>query len=165
MKALKIADVKAFMGKLLIQNVFDEFLVSEVVLHTFVKFTFDGRLNKNFYSTEEIEELNGREYAKWGEQRPLAFSLVKGNKTPSAFHISLMLAKGGIEKVIANHGIPLRPEDVSGLYVHIKYDNNVLYVITGVGLNIFTMDKTLENAWDEQIEKFLHRNEIPFEIE
>ena len=44
-------------------------------------------------------------------------------------------------------------QDVGGLYLNLVYENDVLNCITGTYLNIFTMDKSLEKAWDKKIRK------------
>lgn len=162
MKALQILEVKSFMGKLLIHNMFDQFLLSELTMNTFNKFQVNGKLNLDFFTIEEQEAIGTRTHSKWSEVKPFAYSLVKGSKTPLSFHITLMLGKEQIESVVRNAGSSIRHEQVSGLYFHIKYENAKLYIITGTGLNIFTMDKTLEHAWDDQVTSFLRKNELAF---
>ena len=160
MRAWQVIDVKAFMAKLLMQDVFDQYLVSEMMINTFSKFEINGKLNADFYSTQELEELHGRTNAKWSELRPIAFSLVKGKKIPLSFHINLMLSKEQIEKVVQENGVSISAEDISGLYIHIKFENGILYVITGTGIKIFTMDKTLDNVWDDIIRNYLKKLEV-----
>lgn len=162
MKALKIVEVKSFMAKLLIQDMFDQFLMSDFTMNTFARFQVAGKINLEYFNSEEKEELEGRMYVKWKEIKPFAYSVVKGNKTPLSFHISLMLSQEGVGKVIEHAGIRINPEEVSGLYIHIKFENSTLYIITGLGLKTFTMDKTLENVWDDQVKAFLKKNEIAF---
>ena len=163
MKSLKIVDVKSFMSKLLIQNVFDAFLVSEVTIHTFQRFEMNGKLNRDYYSAEELETLGGRTHAKWGEVRPFAYQIVKGNKTPLSFQISLMLSQKAIDSVLTNQGVLMDSNEVTGLYFHLRYENNELHVVTGTGVKTFTLDKTLDYAWDEQAMKYLKNNEIAYE--
>lgn len=160
MRAFQILDVKPFMAKLLIQNMFDSFLLSEFTMNTFTKFQISGKLNHDFFSGDELEAMNHRTHAKWIEIKPFAFSIVKGSKTPLSFHITLMLSEEQKASVVKNSGVAMRLEEVSGLYLHIKYENSALFIITGLGLNTFTMDKSLENAWDEQVANFLRKNEI-----
>lgn len=163
MKSLKIVDVKGFMSKLLIQNVFDAFLVSDVIIHTFQRFEMNGKLNRDYYSTEELEALGSRTYAKWSEVRPFAYQIVKGNKTPLSFQISLMLSGKAIESVLTNQGVLLDSNEVTGLYLHTRYENSELHVVTGTGKKTFSLDKSLDYAWDEQVMKFLKSNEIAYE--
>ena len=50
MIALKIAEVKDFMNKLLCQDVFDHFLIQEAIITTNVSCHIDGTLQKDFYT-------------------------------------------------------------------------------------------------------------------
>ena len=160
MIALKIVEVKPFMAKLLIQNIFDEFLLSEFTMNTFARFQINGKLNQEYFSNEEIETMGDRTYSKWKEVKPFALSIVKGNKTPLSFHITLMLTKKQIAQVLQTSGVMMSPEEISGLYFHIKYESSTLQIITGTGLKTFTLDKTLEHAWDEQVKDFIKKHEI-----
>ena len=47
------------------------------------------------------------------------------------------------------------PEQIGSLNVNIKYDGSALSCTTAVSLKIFTMDKSLEHAWDEMFSRFL----------
>lgn len=163
MIALHIADIKDFMAKLLLQNVFDNFLLAELEIHTFTKFQIQGRLNKSYFSSDELEQIQDKSLVKWSEVRPFAFQIVKGNKTPSSFHIVLQLSEENVKKLIQSTGIPMNFSDVTGLYMHMKYDNGSLDIITGTGVKIFTMDKTLDKEWDEMTKKFLKHHGILFE--
>ena len=53
MIALPIKHVKDFMNKLLLQDTFDRFLVSEASITTFTTFSIDGQLHADFYDTEK----------------------------------------------------------------------------------------------------------------
>ena len=55
------------------------------------------------------------------------------------------------------------PEQVGGLFLNIHYENQHLSCVTGLSLNQFTLDKTLEREWDESIRTFLRKEELPFE--
>lgn len=151
------------MSKLLIQNVFDAFLVSDVIIHTFQRFEMNGKLNRDYYSTEELESLGSRTHSKWSEVRPFAYQVVKGNKTPLSFQISLMLSGKAIESVLTTQGVLLDSSEVTGLYLHIRYENSELHVVTGTGLKTFSLDKSLDYAWDEQVMKYLKSSEIAYE--
>lgn len=164
MIALNIADIKGFMEKLLLQNVFDNFLLTELEINTFTKFQIQGRLNRSYYSSDEMEQLHDRSIAKWSEIRPYAFQIVKGNKTPVSFQIVLQLSEENVEKLLHSSGIPMNPGDVTGLYMHLKFEAGHLTIITGTGVKTFTLDKTLDKEWDEMTKKFLKHHEIVFEV-
>ena len=160
MKAYNVIDVKGFMSKLLVQNVFDQFLLSELTMNTFGRFEIIGKLNYEYYTAEEQELLNGRIYLEWAEVKPYIYQLVKGNKTPLSFHISLMLNDKAIEDLIIRTGVMVKSTEVTGLFFHIRYENRELKIITGSGLKIFTTDRSLEYAWDEQVLELLRNQDI-----
>lgn len=54
MIALSIIDVKDFMNKLLIGEVFDRFFLVEASVTTFNTFTIDGRLQQDFFDTDTV---------------------------------------------------------------------------------------------------------------
>jgi hypothetical protein len=155
------------MSKLLISDTFNKFLLSEATITTSNTFTIDGHLNKDFYTTEELEEfnLNDQNISTWETLKPFCFEVIKGKKTPLNFKIVFLLSSSNVSKLLEQSGISLTPGDINGLFLNIKYGNNALHCITGTSLKLFTLDKTLENEWDLMIQKFFKSHEIPFEIE
>ncbi|HEX3077272.1 MAG TPA: DUF5721 family protein [Lachnospiraceae bacterium] len=165
MVALHIVDVKAFMNSLLIQNVFDNFLLSELEIATYNQFTINGVLNRSWFDDEEKEQLNGRTHSTWNEVKPIAFQLFKGKKVPSSFKIVLFLSPENTVKVIEKSGITIDSAAVSSLFLNIRYENGNLQLITGVSMKLFTMDKTLEHEWDSNMKQFLKHYQIGYEEE
>jgi hypothetical protein len=164
MISLKIIDVKAFMNCLLIQNVFDNFLLSELELTTYNHFHISGSLNEAFYNSDEWEQLAGRKYSTWGEVKPIAFSLVKGSKLPLSIKIVFLLSSNNVEQVLKRAGQNMKPDDINGLFLNIKFEKGNVTLITGTSIKIFTLDKTLERMWDEDLQRFLKHYEIASEI-
>lgn len=163
MVSLKVVDVKACMNKLLLQNVFDNFLVSEVEVNMANRHVIQGELNKSFLSNDELEALNGRQYSTWSEIRPMVLQLMKGNRTPTSFKMVFILSKSNTEHVIEKNGLPFRYEDLGGLFLNIRFDSNGLYFITGTSIKVFTLDKTLDQVWDKDVRTFLKYHEIACE--
>lgn len=165
MISLKVVDVKNFMSSLLVHNVFDNFLLSELTIHTSKELYISGKLNEDFYSSEELELLNGRKYATWGECKSLAYSFIKGNKLPLSIKIVFLLSDENTEKMIVRSGNKLNLNDINGLFLNMRYDKNGLFLTTGSSIRIFTLDKSLEQLWDNDIKIFLkHHNIVVEEI-
>ena len=165
MIALQIQDIKNFMSKLLLSQTFDNFLLVEGSITTFNTFRIDGRLHKIFFTDEESEErgLENREFSLWKEVKPFCLELIKGKKTPLGFKFTFQLSKENTAKLLTSSGITsIQPENVSGLLLNIRYDNGALNVITATNLSLFTLDKTLERAWDDMVKRFLKQQEISF---
>lgn len=167
MRSYQIQDIRSFMKKLLIGDTFDTFLLSEASITTFSTFHIDGKFHSDFFSTEEAEQLNVEQcgYALWKRIRPLFFEINKGKNTPLSFHIVFRLAPHNVARLIQQSGISLRPEDVDGLFLNIRYDGSALNCISGTSLKLFSLDKSLEHAWDDMLEKFFHQKEIPYLIQ
>lgn len=155
MKCIHITEVKKFMGRLLMSGDFDAYLLSEAEIVTFNLFKINGQIQKRFYSTEEYESLGSPLWSEWGKIRPLCFEIIKGSKTPLRFKIVLRLNDREIERLVQESGLSYALEDIGGLYLNFVYENNSLNCITGASMNLFTMDKSLEQAWDKCAEQRL----------
>ena len=147
MIACNICDIKLFTKKLFIGETFDRFLLKEAEIVTFNTFSIDGRVHKSFYSEEERAEGQIEEYSTWKTLRPFCFSLIKA----------------ATEQFLTARKSQWLPEQVGGLFLNIHYENQHLSCVTGLSLNQFTLDKTLEREWDESIRTFLRKEELPFE--
>ena len=161
MIALALTEVKECMAKLLLSETFDPFYFIEGEITTFATFTMDGYLKKDFF---DAEETPARDYALWKDVREHCFSLIKGKRTPLSFKFVLGLSDSNIEKLLIQQGLDFKPQDVRGLYINLKYDGTKLQCITGTAMNLFTMDKSLEQAWDKMVQKFFTQKEIKFDL-
>lgn len=144
MRSISIEDVKTFMSDLLVGNDFDDYMVTEVSISTYNTFNIDGHINKNFYSEEEYNDLPNKEASVWKDLKPLCFELIKGKKTPSKFKIIFMKT-------------PLENEAVDALFLNVKYETGALTCITGASMKTFSMDKTVESVWDDEVEGMLKK--------
>ncbi len=160
MIALSLTEVKECMSKLLLSETFDPFLFIEGEVVTFATFQIDGYLKKEFF---ESDVAPNREYVLWKEVRDYCFSLIKGKRTPLSFRFVLGLSESNVQKLIQQQELSFRPEDVRGLYINLKYDGQKLQCVTGTAMNLFCMDKSLEQAWDTMVQKFFLQKEIAFE--
>lgn len=163
MTALQIADIGFFMKKFLLTDSFDRFLLLEGTVTTFNTFRMDGTLQKSYYTREEQELLAGRSLSLWSEVRPFCLELIRGKKTPLSFRFTLQLSASNTEKLLKQSGIPIPSEQVRGLFMNLKYDGHTLVCTTGTSLAVFTMDKKLDHAWDDMVQRYFRQQGIPFE--
>ena len=70
-----------------------------------------------------------------------------------------------VDKFVTGHQMPLKADQVNGLYLNIRYEEGKLFCVTGTSVSIFTLDKTLDMEWDQAVRSFLKKNEIIFEEE
>lgn len=96
--------------------------------------------------------------------REYCFSLIRGKRTPLRFKFVFGLSEPNIEKLLKQQDLSFTPQDVQGLYLNISYDGTSLKCVTGTSMNLFTMDKSLEEAWDKMVQKFFTQKEIEFEV-
>lgn len=163
MVALKIEEQKNFTAGLFIGELFDPFLVREAEIVTFNRFTIDGRVRHGYYSDEELEENRIEEFSAWKTVKPFCFSLIKGKRLPESFRIVFLLSPDARERFVKSRMPDLLPESVGGLYLNVQYENQEMTVVTGVSMNIFTLDKTLEREWDESVRRFLKKHGVIYE--
>lgn len=163
MTALQIDDIKFFMHQFLLTDTFDRFLLLEGTITTFNTFSIDGVLKKSYYTRQEQELLAGRTLSFWGEVRPFCLELIKGKKTPLSFRFTLQLSAPNTQKLLEQTGVGIPAGQVRGLLMNLRYDGQSLSCTTGTSLSVFTMDKKLDHAWDDMVQRYFRQQEIPFE--
>lgn len=176
MNLIKISDIRITMSMLLLKDAFDAFLLEEAEVLTYAKLVLNGRRNKNWYIGEtEIEEPenngiidetgNYTELIRWKEVKNVFFEYIKGKKTPDLFKVSLKADSKIANIFLKDSGfygkyLQEKPE----LHMQLRYENGTLCVVTGIYNNNFTLDKSVENAWDIAVQKWFQANNVSFEI-
>lgn len=160
MISLKLTNRKMFMKHLLLTETFDHFLFIEGEITTFNTFTIDGYLHKDFF--EEEPPLS---FSFWKHLREFCFSIIKGKRTPLQFKFVFSLSPENIAKLISQNELNFHPQDVQGLYLNLRFNGTDLQCITGTSLKTFTLDKSLEQAWDKMVQKFFSQKGIEYELE
>lgn len=163
MISLNLPEVKTFMAKLLANTTFDSFLLREMELMTFTGFTITGQFNEAFFTKEELEERGENRSILWSEVRQIAYSMIKGSKTPLSLKIVFQLPEEPCVQLIDSFGGRLRKEEVGGLYLNVRFEKGELRIITGTAIKAFTLDKTLEQEWDKLVRNILKEQGIVFE--
>ena len=154
-----LTNTKEFMSHLLLSDTFDHFSFIEGEIVTFNTFKIDGFIQKEFFDTgAELPE-----YSPWKNVREFCFSVIKGKRAPLSFRFIFSLSRNNIRRLISQSAPGLEPDSVQGLYLNIHFDGGRLTCITGTSFKTFTIDKTLEHAWEEMVEKFLRQKHIVFE--
>lgn len=174
MISLKILDVKQFMNLLLLDKVFDQFLLSEASISMASTYVIDGHIVKGFYSESELNDLKeeaqaeGRIFSekmeRFSKVKPICLSIIKGKKTPNSFKFVFCLSDENTEKFLNSFDSSFNKNDIGNLSLNIKYDSTGLFATTAVSLNIFSMDKSINSAWDEMIKKFFTSNNINYDV-
>ena len=165
MLAIQIKDVRIFMSKLLSADTFDSFLLEEAKIHTFNTFTIDGHQNREFYTKEEMEDLEifPYEYSQWKNMKSICFQLIKGKKVPTFMKIILHKKPEESYTLLSESDALAFADVLKAFVVTIKYDTNGLLLTTGTSFSTFVMDKTPDLLWDNAFRKFLTEQGIDFE--
>ena len=164
MLALKITDVKDFMNKLLIGEVFDHFSFAEASITTFNTFTIDGLLQHDFFDTDTNAVLQEKsvKYSLWHDVKSYCFSIIRGRRTPLNFRIVFELSHDQTQSLLKNEQ-HIADIPVQSFYLNIRYKNQSLLCTTGVSYTSFSPDKRLEHLWDDSMTVFLSSHHIPCE--
>lgn len=163
MISLALKDTKTFMSSLLIKDTFDRMLLSEAVISTAHTYTINGAINKAFFSQEELSELPDASHAEWLSVKPFCYSIIKGSKVPTGMKIIFILPEAAVRDVISEAASSITEDDVEGLCLNIRYSEGKVFIVTGTALKTFTLDKSVEHAFDRYIRLFFEQNGIDFE--
>lgn len=157
MISIPIPEIKSFMNHLLRLETFDAFQVTEISLTTYASFHIDGHIQKDYFSKEEYETFPLDDYplVRWKQFRPICFDLIKGRHTPLAFSIIFQLSRSAVVSFLAGLDIGLEADSVNGLFLNLRYEKGALTAVTGTSLNVFSLDRSLEAAWDAKVQKFI----------
>lgn len=165
MVALKISNIKEFMNLLLLSDTFDHFLLSEASITTFATMILDGHSYADFFSPEDdgYELVAGESYVPFALLRSSCFDFIKGKRTPVSFKFVFLLSKKNQEKTLASLHSSFAAEDISGMYLNLKYQAGEIICTTGISYRNFSLDKSLDQAWDDMIIRFFKNHKILFE--
>lgn len=165
MIALQITDIKTFMNQLLCSELFDHFLLSEASIAKDASFTIDGHLNPGFYSRDELETqgLKDGGILPYATLRPICYQLIKGSHTPVSFKFILLLSPENTSNVLTRSCSSFTLDDIQGIFLNIAYQRGQLMLTTGISYSIFSTDLILNQEWDALLQKFLNKNNVPYE--
>lgn len=160
MIALQVEDIKTFTKQLLLGGTFDGFLVREAEIVTYNRFTIDGAVRQGFYTEEEAKAGRMERFSFWKTLRPFCFSLIKGSRLPERFLLVFQMTPEAVAQLLLKGGLSFTPEQVNGLYLNVRYEDQRMMLITGTSVSQFTLDKSLDREWDEAVRRFLKEHQI-----
>lgn len=165
MLALQVVSMKRFMSRLLAADTFDIFLLQEATVSTSVVTTIDGRLNKEFYSEEEIKEgqVPPYDFMPWNNLKGLCFDLIKGKRTPLSFKFVFQLKPDLAEKLLKQEACSADISQIVALVLTVRYDGTKALLTTGTATRAFLMSKEPDQIWDRALSRYLDQQEIPVE--
>lgn len=144
-------DIKIFMNKLLKENSFSGFDLRSCEIKKDIFISFDGRLNKSFFD-EEIEE----DYCNWENAKHYIYDSIKGKKQPESIKLILSLNKNALEKIHKN---------AKACFLNIVFEEGKVAVATGTAQREFSLDKSLDDAWEDSVKRFFNKMNIVQNVE
>ena len=163
MISLHINNTKSFMNALLISNLFDSFLTEKATVVTFNTFHIDGRTVKEFFDSEETDDL--MPFSAWNDIRPICFQLIKGKKTPVALNIILHASPTLISELANHEDCTISENLISSLVLNIRYDKGRVSCVTASALTTFIPDKSIDKIWDNYVKQFFIESELDYDEE
>lgn len=162
MKTFLIEDVKNCMSCLLAGDSFDALLLADATITTRVRYEIDGHLTKDYLSEEqrEAEGLADLRITPYVYVRPLCFDMIKGKQKPQNFRFTFLCPPLLLEELIAKEELKVLPSDVANLTLTLSYASEELRAMSAVTMTSFTMDRSVELAWDAWVESFFKQNNI-----
>lgn len=157
MRVFEIDNIKKFTSNLFVGNAFDEFLVTEASFSTLTNITIDGHMNKEFMGEAELALPDKDKVIAWRTLKPLCYNIIKGQKVPLRFKIIFMMPTEVVLKFLDDEGLDVEPVEINALFLNVKFEENSLTCTTGTSMKIFTLDKSLEDAWECTVMRFLDR--------
>ena len=164
MIALQIEHVGSFMNHLLLKETFDRFLVSEAQITTFTTFSIDGQAHPEYYEGDASDDgitnkatnpqTHRESLVHWRDIRSFCVQILKGRRLPLSFRFVFQLSAGQIRRCMEKNELNYDPDDILGLFLNIQYRNHTLTVTTGSSLRVFTLDHSVDQAWDRYVQKF-----------
>lgn len=162
MIVLQLTNIKDFMNKLLLTDLFDHFLLSEATIQSHVTYVIDGHLTKGFLSDEELadEKLTGLDCVPFSMLRTNCYDLIKGKRTPATFRFVFMLSPDNLAQTLAKTQSSFTTQDLNAVFINIRFQEGILTCTTGISYKTFSLDHSFETSWDSLVEKFLDSHEI-----
>jgi len=147
-------DVRQFMNALLLGGAFDFFEVRGAEVSTFTRFEISGALDAELLLKPDAEP--GRGFCVWKELRPFVGAMVKAGKRPRDMKLVFTLPMKDAESLHPN---------ASALSLNMRFDGEKVMCFTATSQKAFSMDRTLDAAWEDYVKTFFDRLGIAYKFE
>ena len=154
MKQFEIEETGKFMSELLTGERYDSFYLFEARIKTGIDYYINGKINKDFFDSDDRALMAEEEYIDWKNIKSTVYGLIKGDKLPLSFKLILMFNRENITRLVEMNNLPISENDIGALFFNVLYEKGTLTVTTGTSIKTFSLDKTLDNVWDDTVEKY-----------
>lgn len=156
MKSFSVSDPKSYINLLFTDERFDSFYLYEVRFKTEVDVYISGKRNMAYDEsvTDEQKEDPAYTYVTWGSIKKKVLLMMRGERLPLSMKLVLMFSRENINRLVEMKNLPVRADEISGLFLNVTLEGEQLVLTSGTSLSVFTMDKTVEQLWDETLERY-----------
>ena len=102
-------------------------------------------------------EPTAQQIVTWQQIRPLCYEAIKGSRAPLKFKIVFMTPPEKVAGFLAKQNLNINASEVAGLFMNIRFEGGKLSCTSGTSTRTFSLDKSLENAWDASVEAFIRK--------
>lgn len=152
MKSFDIDSVSDFYSELINNEKYDSFYLYEARIKVGIDYYINGKQNTDYFDTEDKDNL--QEYVTWKEIKKVISVITGGDKMPISFRIILMFNRDNIKKLIEMNNMYIKLDDIGALFYNIYYENGKMSVTTGTSLKVFSLDKTMDQVWEDAVTKY-----------
>ena len=151
---------QAFMKLFLLSDTFDLWELVECSIQTHSTLHIDGTFHSAFYTQDDSEKKETfSTFTPWKYLRSVCMEYIKGKHTPLAFRFVLRYSPTQARQLLDEAQI----EENAALYLNLRFEQERLFLTTGTAVEVFSLDKTIENFWDRYVEEFLTQLNIQFD--
>lgn len=155
------------MGRLFGESFFDGLMVSFFELATGMHVRFDGKRGTDWYADDEMEifrDAHTQRYVCWREIKPHVFDIIRGKRTPTSMDGAFILPEPAMWQVLQAYGLEQKKDLVETLVWNLHFEKGILTLVTGCSLRTFSLDKSVEQAWDAWTGQTLRQQGIACQV-
>ncbi len=155
------------MGRLFGESFCDGLMVSFFELTTGMPARFDGKRYAGWYSDDEMEvmcDAHTQRYVCWRELKPYVFAMIQGKRTPASMDWAFILPEPAVQQVLQAYALEQKKDSVETLVWNLHFEKGTLMLVTGCSLRTFSLDKSVEQAWDAWTGQMLKQQGIACEV-
>jgi len=145
--------VRSFMGRLLREDVLDDFEVRGIEIGISTRVSINGMLEPS--ETESTEETPPTKipttYITWEALRPLVYSIIKTSSKPKL--VKIVFSYKAQESTTIH-------KNAAALFLNMVYESDTVSFTTATAQKEFALDKSLDDSWDEWVRGFFVRKGI-----
>ena len=149
--AMDTTAVKGFMGRLLREDVLDEFEVRGVELGINIRISINGALEAETPEVTEGTKAPSPGYITWEALRPMIYDIIKAGAKPKLIKIVFSYKAQDAATIHAN---------AAALFLNMVYESDSVYFTTATAQREFALDKSLDDTWDTWVRGFFAQKNI-----